>query len=308
MGVLSSITGKLRAEQTRWKALVFCLGAAMIFWLLSALNKEHTTDVALPVRISFDHTRYVPVRPLPEKVIVNATGNGWDLLIKSLGYDTEPVVIELDRPDATPYILATSVRSDFANAAGKLNINFFLSDTIRVAIDDLVTRKLKLQAELKGISFSDEYGLHGATVIEPDSVVVTGPEILVDSLPDVLVLNPAKKRISENLDIEVPVILGAGLVVQPSRVLVRIAAGPVVIRTIRLPLNVEKRNSNRKQSNDSIQITLRGPEEIFNSATQSGWHAGYPASGLPKGEFVIPQIFGVPQWVTILQIDSVRVK
>ena len=308
MGVLSFLTGILRADQTRWKALVFCLCAAVLFWLLSALNKEHTAEVALPIRISYDESRFVAVRPLPEKVRVNVTGNGWDLLIKSLGYDTEPVVIQLDRPDATPYILATSIRGDFASAAGKLNINFFLADTIRVSVDDLVARKFKLIVNGEGLKFSEGNGLYDVIHIEPDSVVVSGPEILIDALADVLILSPSRKRISENVTIELPVLLGAGLIAQPARVTAQIYAGPVITGSLQIPLTFEKGKKRRKGTEDSVRITLRGPEEILNTGTQSGWQAKVPANSSASNDFVIPEISGVPEWLVILHVDSVRVK
>jgi hypothetical protein len=308
VGVLSFLTGILRADQTRWKALVFCLCAAVLFWLLSALNKEHTAEVALPIRVSYDPSRFVAVRPLPEKVRVNVTGNGWDLLIKSLGYDTEPVVIQLDRPDATPYILATSVRGDFANAAGKLNINFFMSDTIRIAVDDLVTRKFKLMVNTEGLKFSEDFGLYEDIKLEPDSVLVSGPEILMDSLPDAITLIPFRRSISENMTIELPVLLGAGLIAQPSRVIAQIYAGPVVVRTLQIPLTFEKVKKGRKGIEDSIRITFRGPEEILKTGPRAGWHAKVPANSSASSDFVLPEISGVPEWLTIMHVDSVRVK
>jgi YbbR domain-containing protein len=306
--VLSFLIGKLQAIKTRWKALVFCLFAAVIFWFLSALNKEHTTVLALPITLSFDQERFIPIKPLPQKLLVNVTGNGWDLLLKSLGYQTAPIEINLERPDLTPYILASSLRNELAISAGKLNINFIVSDTLRTAIDKRVSKKLKLDINPAGLSFSQGYGFHDKPLASPDTVSVNGPATLVDSLSGVLILNPVKKRIAENVTFDVPVKIDAGLVIQPSKVMVVVKSGLVETRSIRIPLVLSKKRSLTKIKSDSVNIILRGPKTFLDSLRFSGVQAYITSAENGRRDFIKPQVSGLPIWVNLIEVDSVRVK
>eukprot|EP01035_Chromulina_nebulosa_P049214 gene49214-66821_t len=78
--------------KTDYKAVIVSLFAAIIFWIMNALNKEgYSQKISFPIRITYDDSLYIPTQPLPEKISVNVSGNGWDLLRKSLALYKTPI-------------------------------------------------------------------------------------------------------------------------------------------------------------------------------------------------------------------------
>ena len=97
MNIFRVISNLFRFNRTNWKAVALCFFAALIFWLFSSLNKDHTTNIRFPLHFEFDNDRYVPVA-IPHHVSLNVSGNGWDLLRKSLGVRLPVLNVALDKP------------------------------------------------------------------------------------------------------------------------------------------------------------------------------------------------------------------
>jgi hypothetical protein len=84
------IFGKPPAE---YPAILVCLFMAGVIWFFNAMNKEYTTQIKYPVHFNFDEERLTSIGELPEKLKVNVTGQGWNLLKRSLYYNVKPVEI-----------------------------------------------------------------------------------------------------------------------------------------------------------------------------------------------------------------------
>jgi hypothetical protein len=76
------------------KVVVLCILAATTFWILNALNKDnYNTIVDYPIQWEFDRENFMPVKPLPESVQIQISGNGWDLLRKYFNLNEPPFSI-----------------------------------------------------------------------------------------------------------------------------------------------------------------------------------------------------------------------
>ncbi|MBZ0247597.1 MAG: hypothetical protein K8H85_16765, partial [Cyclobacteriaceae bacterium] len=96
MNFFRVISNLFHFNRTNWKALSLCLLAALVFWFFNALNKDYSTNLRFSVNFLFDQERYVAVEPLPKEVFMNVSGNGWDLLRKSLGVNLPDMNIPLE--------------------------------------------------------------------------------------------------------------------------------------------------------------------------------------------------------------------
>ena len=91
---------------TDWKAILLCVFTAAIFWVFNSLNKQYTTNVYYPIKLTgFSRDSLFEVLPPPKYIAVNVTGQGWMLLRRSLGFGNETIEIVIPSPTATRRIV-----------------------------------------------------------------------------------------------------------------------------------------------------------------------------------------------------------
>jgi len=194
--VRNAISGGFRAENINWKAILLCLGAAMVFWLFNALNKEHTADLQYPVQIVHNAEQFVPAGKLPDRVPLNVTGKGWNLLAASLGVRMDPVIIDPLSQTGVTRIGADELMRQFSPALGKLRINYFKIDSLTFEFEPRVRKMVRLVPDLSGLVMLPGYEAIAPVNIRPDSVWLDGPASVVAAVPDPLPVRPVEDRIS----------------------------------------------------------------------------------------------------------------
>jgi len=144
MSFFNSIFSILRFNKKNWKAVVLCIFTATVFWFFNALNKDYTTTISFPLAFDFDRDRFIAVKPLPQDVRINVTGIGWNLLRRSSRLKVPPLIIPLERPVDVKKIVGSTLPVFFANQLADFQINFVITDTLRLAIEPKGVRKVVL--------------------------------------------------------------------------------------------------------------------------------------------------------------------
>lgn len=187
------------------KALL-CLGAAALFWLLSALNKPgYTLNVEYPVRFVYNDSLYIPTSPLPRTVRVNVSSDGWGLLRHAwLPFRVEPVNYVVKQPLQASVINTASLAAALAEHVKKLHINYVVADTLDLQFDRRLTKTIRLTADSVHINLAPRFVVSSVINLTPRTIEVEGPAKLVRGLPDTLLVKIPRKRISDNYDEELP--------------------------------------------------------------------------------------------------------
>lgn len=186
------------------KALL-CLGAAALFWLLSALNKPgYTLNVEYPVRFVYNDSLFIPTSPLPRTVQLNVSSDGWGLLHHAwLPFRVEPVNYVVKHPLQESVINTTSLAATLAEHVKKLHVNYVVGDTLDLHFDHRLTKPIYLVADSLHINLAPRYVVSSVINLTPRTIQIEGPEKLVRGLPDTLLVKIPRKRISDNYDEEV---------------------------------------------------------------------------------------------------------
>ena len=184
MNIFNGIVNLFRFDKTNWRAVALCLVAATVFWFFNALNKEHTATIAFPLEFQYNQSAFIPVRALPQKVFINITGSGWDLLRKSVGFKVQPLIVTLERPVETKKLPPASMLALAAAQMDQLKINHIASDTLMLSIDRRKTKRVKLFAMGSQFKFKPGFGLSSSIKISPDSVSLEGPLGVLNQIPD----------------------------------------------------------------------------------------------------------------------------
>lgn len=163
-------------EPSFYRAITACLLAAGLFWQMNALNKTYTTKLDFPLAWHYDSARYVPLRPLPAKVAVTVTGQGWRLLRANMGWGTHPADLRPVPLPGTRYLPDEAWRRGLQNALEGVQVNEWSGDTLRLTFDRYASRRLPLALP------ADLARRYEAT-FTPAAVIFHGPSSLVQALP-----------------------------------------------------------------------------------------------------------------------------
>ena len=85
-------------------------------------------------------------KPLPPVIVVNVTGNGWDLFRKNVGVKVPNIALTLERPVEIRKIVASTLSPVIASQIGALQVNYIVSDTLRLKIEP------KIQLFMRGLT------------------------------------------------------------------------------------------------------------------------------------------------------------
>jgi len=169
---------------------LFFLMLSTIFWLLRVLDNDYTTQINVPVE-------YVPYRSdvemvgdIPKTLSLNVTGQGYTLVKRIFTASRHPVVLQVLALNLRPvaensnnyYALTYYLKENVQRQIGPdLRLNYILPDTLWYTFSPVERKKVKVVPDLK-IKFVRQYMLEGDYIVQPDSVVVIGPHVILDTL------------------------------------------------------------------------------------------------------------------------------
>ncbi|CAN5462154.1 hypothetical protein BH10BAC4_BH10BAC4_09640 [soil metagenome] len=314
MNFFRAISNLLRFDRTNWKALALCVFAGTIFWAFNALNKNYATNLKFPLHFEFDDSTYIAVDPLPGSVALNVTGSGWDLLRKSLGVKVPIILMPLDRPADTRKIVASTLSTIIASQIGVLKINYIVTDTLRFRIEPTATKRIKLLADIRNVTYKKNFGRTSPIVVLPDSVTLGGPKSLIANLPDTLILTVTGTRFDSNLRENVEVIVSNNDLISRNppvaEVMFEVGAVEEIIRYLKLKSPTTPWGT--EVDRDTVRAIFLIPVKERERFKSESIHVTLPSNitELSKGETkaFVPMAKGVPDYARLILVDSVRVK
>lgn len=312
MSIVTSIFNFLRFNKKNWKAVVLCIFAATVFWFFNALNKNYSTNLNFPVTFDYDQDHYVPVKPLPASVRMNVTGSGWDLFRRSLGFKVPPLVVPLEKPSDVRKIVGTTLPATFAGQLERLKINFVITDTMRVHLEEKMGKKILIRLDSAQQFIDPAYGLLTEPKITPDTIWVEGPKQRIASLPLRVELKLPQGNLRKDFNEEVELnfenrdLINA----QPRSVNVSLDIEKFEEANKRIALNIVNVPGRLKQGTvlKEISCVFRLPASLIQTFTDDSLRAVIDLKNMPRGEHkLVPQIFGLPAVARIVRTDTVVV-
>ncbi|MBX9850639.1 MAG: hypothetical protein K2X86_02665 [Cytophagaceae bacterium] len=188
-----------------WKALFFCVLTASTFWFFNAMNRDYTDEIYYPFEIRYDESRVMPLTETPDKIKINVTGVGWNLLRKHLGFSNDPVIFHPGNLPQANFVSSSQLSPLFIKHLGDLRLNYILKDTIYFKFDYLKTKKVKLWLDSQSIGLAPYYKITSPIIISPDSAVFQGPSSYVKSIPDSLKITIPRTGIKNKFEEQVKI-------------------------------------------------------------------------------------------------------
>lgn len=313
MSFFNSIFNILRFNKKNWKAVVLCIFTATVFWFFNDLNKDYTTTISFPLVFDFDRDRFVPVEPLPQDVRINVTGIGWNLLRRSTHVKVPPLVIPLERPADVKRIVGSTLPAFFASQLADFQINFVVTDTLKLAIEPKASRRVVLNLNDTASLFSNGYALISPIHITPDTILIEGPERLVRRLINPVMLNIPHRNIEGNFTETVTVDIQNGRLLKCDPAAVEVSFQVDKLIEIEdsvglILINIPER-AIPDMENKKMPVKIAVPQSLLNFYNADSVKAVVDLKDFTRGtRKVLPRLKGLPPYSKLVRMDSVFVK
>ena len=287
-----------------------CVLTAMVFWIFNAFNKNYSTNVRFPLLFEFDGEKYAPAEHLPKTVNLNVSGNGWDLFRKHLGVKVPPVIIPLERAKEIKKIVGSTLAPMLATQVGNLKINYVVTDTLYLQIDERDSHRYKLVADISGITFRNGYGRISPVVVLPDSIELDGPQSRLHALDDSIVLALNDKNLTDNFRTEAEVEFTGSEFVKRNPPVVQIMFEVNQVVNIKKNIKVIVAKSTRQEVADSVEALFQipaGREEDFKVQSREIL-SEVREKQFEKFHVALPKVKNIPPYALLLKVDSVHEK
>ncbi len=199
----ASLTPSEAASKRRFYVFVLCLLFSAVFWLITKLSQETSATFTRPVVFSTFPDGLVAASQSDSTVSFRLESTGVRLMNYYISSRGDTLNIDADglpviRRNDIPYHFITAneifgMVNENVNARG--NINNIKPDTVFLELVPVIEKLLpvKLNAE---ISFEQRFRQYGSITVDPDSVLVSGPRSILDTLESVstAVWSPGKLR------------------------------------------------------------------------------------------------------------------
>jgi hypothetical protein len=191
------------------KTFLGCFLAASFFWLMNSLNKDnYSVKLSYPLNIEYDNGAFVPVQPLPKRISVNVSGDGWNLLQRSwLNFNAIPVVYKVLNPTKASFINSTALTDQITELFPDLRVNYVVADTFELSFERKIRKIIPIRIDSLHINMQTGYVISSIINVSPSLISVDGPVSLVQSYPDTLKIAIPTPRIQNNYDetLQIPI-------------------------------------------------------------------------------------------------------
>lgn len=171
---------------------IFLLISATI-WLLNALSKNYTAVINYPLVYSDFPEDKVFVGELPEHLELRINSHGYALLRYKMFRKPVPISFSVssfnlsrDVDNSSDYILTRYLRDQIARQLpSELQLLEISPDTLQFRFADKLTRKVEIRPDFN-YSIVKQFTIKDKIQLSPDSVEVSGPDLILDTLEFVL--------------------------------------------------------------------------------------------------------------------------
>ena len=231
------------------KAFVFfvCLTLASFLWFLNALEKHYTDHITVPVRyINLPKDKELTGK-LPEKLELTVDAFGYTLLRHKLRLAFSPILLDvneltnnyLEGRFFSKYSISTNGHKEeiAKQISSEIEIIIIRPDSILFKVSNVIDKLIKVHPVVD-VTFAKEFIFQKPPVTIPESILVRGPEDILDTLTNVKTLPVELKNLSNNVEREVELVLLPGLKSEFDEVKVQIAVEQFTEAKFEIPIMI----------------------------------------------------------------------
>lgn len=163
--------------------LIISIAFSVIIWGTISLSEEYYANVNVPLRVVGFPNGFSIGSEIPENITIKLRGIGWKLFAVNIGKDVA-YNISVKGDSGFIQIKLMDHLTDNRWMLSELDIIDIVPNSLSFSIERRVKKKLPIVADLN-LDYKVGYGLAKQVVLEPDSIVLDGPQSVVNSLTEI---------------------------------------------------------------------------------------------------------------------------
>lgn len=281
--------GELRIGKDR-AILMICIGIALLFWLLVKLSQTYHISKSVLINVRTSVSKTLATLP-PEDLYVQLQGTGWQLLGEQLA--SKQINLSYDAADVDQINISSGqLRQDIlrklSSAAIRIiDINY---DHVLIKLEDEVHKKIPIVLNSR-LDFAPEYQLKEPVLLQPDSILISGPTTLIDSIAfwetDSLILSDLKNNVRMELPLKTP---PDGILIEYSKVKAFIEVEAYTSKALFIPLTIINAPDSIRVFPDKIKLECTVGLSLYNTVNAEDFQLEVDIGGvrLPEGRTTVP--------------------
>jgi hypothetical protein len=227
---------------------LFFLVISVVLWYLIALSKDYTTTINYPVTYNNFPKGKVLVSDLPEELGLEVKGFGFTILKHKIFSFFYPITLPINKfrldilrkDNQYDYFLLTRYAKDWiGNQLGtEIQVVEIKPDTLVFKFTDVVEKKVAVKPMLN-LLFEKQYLSFENIKVKPDSIVVSGPEIMVDTLNFVYTKELKLKNVKDSVVKELELLPIKKFSFQTDKVMVTVPVEKYTEKVLNLPIEAD---------------------------------------------------------------------
>lgn len=176
---------------TKRKAYIFfvCLIISTLFWIVSKLSQENQTNFSVPVRFEKFPEGQLAASQSDSLVEFTLQATGARLIqlrffsqIDTLRFDAERMFSLVRDGNELHYLTSDQIADEITGLIEpRVQVNSVFPDSLFLQLVPAAEKKLPVKFEAD-LSFASRFDQYGSIEIDPDSVTLTGPSTVLDTL------------------------------------------------------------------------------------------------------------------------------
>lgn len=252
------------------------------FWFLNALRKEYTATLSYPVKlVNVPKGKMLP-EDFKSRIEIKVRAGGFVILRYQLSNTFLPLTFDVSEMNATSsgnqdgVFAVTKEEQD--RIVGQLSPGMELievkPDTLFVPLIQTSTEKLPVRITAD-LGFEKQFLQSGNIIIEPDSVELTGPRNIVDTMKFAYGNKLTFENLSDTVSTMVPLKLPAQVKSPVKKVLATIPVEPFTELNLRVPLKIHGLPDSLriKTFPSEIQVSFRVGMSKYESISENQFQA-----------------------------------
>lgn len=231
----------------RFVIFVFFLIVSTVIWYLSKLSHEYSTTLSYPVRYESLPKGKVLVGEPPRKIQLKVKAFGYTLLKCKLGAALSPIELDLNKHLSYSYegtkvkqfVLTYRLRNGVVKQLGsEILLEGIEPDTLTVELADMVSKQVIIKPDFE-VSFEQQYMQSGYLDLEPDSITISGPKSIIDTINEVSTKEVKFKKLNQKVSKKVSLIPINQVSFSKRKVMLSLPVEKYTEITIKVPVGID---------------------------------------------------------------------
>jgi hypothetical protein len=225
----------------------FFLLLAFIFWYLNSLEKTVEYNMRYPVRyINLPEERVLEV-DLPASIDIYLKGPGYSMLKLKLAGNRSPVILDVSTinyrrvPGSRTfsyYIITTGLIPKLRNQLRtECEISSIKPDTLFFSFDRIITKKVQVTPQIE-VSTEKQYLVKGNILAYPDTISITGPKRILDTINSVKTKFKKLRGVNETISKGFALVTPEGCTISSRKVTLTIPVEQFTEAEINVPVKI----------------------------------------------------------------------